>query len=419
MAPNVIEIAIPFFLLAIVLEAGFSAYFKKNFYRLNDAVSDISCGIVFELTGLFTKFITIGIFAYVQTHYSLQHFLPLPSFPSGGPFDSITNFLACAGAFIAVDFAYYWLHRTSHECNILWAGHVVHHSSEEYNLTVALRQSSLHGLFSWVFYIPLALLGMPWQVFTVCYGLNLIYQFWIHTRLIGKLGPFEYLFNTPSHHRVHHGVNPKYLDKNHAGVFMIWDRMFGTFQEEEEEPVYGLTVPLDSWNPVWANVHVFRSILEDLPKAPTFSDKLKIIFGKPGWKPAALGPSITPREVSVETYHKFDPPVPSGQRIYGLFQFIPTLALALWVLDNKAMDIYYRGLWTAAVVLSLVILGGLFENKRLSFLLERAKHIALLILSIGFAFYFNNYILGGAIFAYAILSLFLVTRFFSPSLKTN
>ena len=151
--------------------------------------------------------------------------------------------------FLGVDCAYYWFHRIAHEYNAPWAGHVVHHSSEDYNLAVALRQGTFQGLFSWVFYLPLALLGFPPAWFAAMTSFDLLYQFWIHTRAIGKLGPLEWVLNTPSHHRVHHARNPKYLDKNYAGTLIIWDRMFGTFQAEEEEPVYGLTKPLEQLEP--------------------------------------------------------------------------------------------------------------------------------------------------------------------------
>lgn len=156
-----------------------------------------------------------------------------------------------AVVFVLVDLAYYWSHRFAHEVNILWAGHVVHHSSEEYNLPVALRQSSLHGLMSWIFYMPLAAIGVPWRMFVTCNAINLVYQFWIHTRAVGQMGSLtEAVMNTPSHHRVHHGVNPKYQDKSYAGVFIVFDRWFWSFQAEEEEPVYGITKPLQSWNPL-------------------------------------------------------------------------------------------------------------------------------------------------------------------------
>ena len=159
------------------------------------------------------------------------------------------KWLAAIVLFLGVDCAYYWFHRIAHEYNAPWAGHVVHHSSEDYNLAVALRQGTFQGLFSWVFYLPLALVGFPPAWFAAMSSFDTLYQFWIHTRAIGKLGPLEWVLNTPSHHRVHHGRNPKYLDKNYAGTLIIWDRMFGTFQAEEEEPVYGLTKPLEQLEP--------------------------------------------------------------------------------------------------------------------------------------------------------------------------
>src|SRR5690606_2916885 len=158
-------------------------------------------------------------------------------------------------------------------------------------------------------YMPLAFAGVPWRMFVACNALNLIYQFWIHTRAVGRLSPLgEYILNTPSHHRVHHGVNPKYQDKNYAGVFIVFDRWFGTCQVEEEEPVYGITKPLKSWNPLWANVHVFVQIAEDAWRSPRWRDKLRIVFGRPGWRPPELGEVERPREVSAETFEKYDPP---------------------------------------------------------------------------------------------------------------
>jgi hypothetical protein len=268
-------------------------------------------------------------------------------------------------AFVAADFMYYWTHRLSHEINVLWAGHVVHHSSEEYNLAVALRQSSLHGLFTWVFYVPVALVGIPWEPFAVSYALNLIYQFWIHTREIRTLGPAaESVLNTPSHHRVHHGVNPEYQDKNYAGVFIIWDRLFGTFEPERAEPVYGITTPLATWNPVWANVHVFRDILRDAWRAPTLGDKWRVIFGRPGWKPAALGPSTVPKPVSVETFAKFDPPASSAVRWYVFVHFTLTVLAAIRLLQiggtmptmQVVAAVFYVGL-------ALANFGGMLEGQ--------------------------------------------------------
>ena len=188
-----------------------------------------------------------------------------------------------------MDFFYYWFHRWSHEVNAGWAAHIVHHQSEEMNLAVALRQSVFQGALSWVFYLPLALVGFPPAMFLTVSALNTLYQFWIHTRAIGKLGPLEWVLNTPSHHRVHHGRNPKYIDRNHAGSLIVWDRMFGTFQEEEEEPVYGITRPLASWNPVWANFHYWAELWRTARRATRLQDRFRIFWKPPGWRPEELG----------------------------------------------------------------------------------------------------------------------------------
>src|SRR5207247_5460488 len=176
-------------------------------------------------------------------------------------------------------------HRMSHEVNAFWAAHVVHHQSEEYNLAVALRQGAFQSSFSWVFYLPLAVIGFPPLLFLTVSSLDTLYQFWIHTRAIGRLGPLEWVLNTPSHHRVHHGRNPQYIDRNHAGTLIIWDRMFGTFEPEGHAVIYGVTEPIASWNPVWANFHAYRNLWADAKRAKHWWDKIRIWFMPPGWKP--------------------------------------------------------------------------------------------------------------------------------------
>lgn len=183
--------------------------------------------------------------------------------------------------FFVDDFAYYIFHRASHESRLFWNFHVVHHSSEQYNLSVAVRQSWFSGTLHWLFYAPIMLLGFaPWM-FALMHGFNLIYQFWIHTKLIDRLGPLEYVLNTPSHHRVHHGVNNPYLDKNYAGVLIIWDKLFGSFVRETETPRYGILNPLRSYNPVWANAHGWVEMWQAMKRQPTFAGKLRCIFASP------------------------------------------------------------------------------------------------------------------------------------------
>ena len=236
-----------------------------------------------------------------------------------------------------------------HTVNAPWAGHVVHHSSEDYNLAVALRQGTFQGVFSWVFYLPLAILGYPPAWFAAMASFDTLYQFWIHTRAIGKLGPLELVFNTPSHHRVHHARNPKYLDKNYAGTLIIWDRMFGTFQPEEEEPVYGLTKPLNSWNPLWANLHVSRDLFNDAWLAPRMVDKLRIWFMPPGWRPEGLAPNPVVPEVTRQTVIPYDTDLPRGLNVYVLCHFVGTLLLAVGLLamapSLARSDLVLLGLW--------------------------------------------------------------------------
>ena len=198
---------------------------------------------------------------------------------------------AFAAALLAVDFAYYWFHRLHHEVRVLWASHVPHHSSQHYNLSTALRQSwtPFTGL---PFYLPLALLFSPAQIATA-YGINLLYQFWIHTELIDRLGPLEWVFNTPSHHRVHHGANVQYLDRNYAGILIVWDRWFGSFEPEAERVRYGLTKNITSFNPVYAAFHEFVAVFRDALTAPSLRDAIGYLLQPPGWKPQGAGATAT------------------------------------------------------------------------------------------------------------------------------
>ncbi|MBL8985976.1 MAG: sterol desaturase family protein [Gemmatimonadetes bacterium] len=340
---DVVQASIPLFFILIGLELVVARLSHRRLYRLNDSISDLSLGTVSQLVGIFLAIGTIYLYDLVQRYGSVQALIGAPAWIDRTPFPATGSGLgfgldavalvSWSVVFLLDDLAYYWLHRLSHEVNLLWAGHVVHHSSEEYNLTVALRQSSLHGLMSWVFYLPLALLGVPVTMWVVCHGLNLIYQFWIHTRAIDRLPrALEAVLNTPSHHRVHHGVNPRYQDRNYAGVFIIWDRLFGTFEPEVEPPVYGITKPLASWNPIWANLHVFVDLFRTARRTPGWRDKLRVVFGRPGWKPAALGPSETPRPVTPETYRKFDPPLARPLRLYAAVQFLAALVASVALL---------------------------------------------------------------------------------------
>jgi sterol desaturase/sphingolipid hydroxylase (fatty acid hydroxylase superfamily) len=356
-----IVLAIPVFFLLIGIEVLAARLLERDYYRLNDSIADLSCGILQQLFEVFAKGLIFGGYVWV---YESHRFATLPS----------GSALVWVAGFLGVDFLYYWFHRTSHEVSAVWATHVVHHQSEEYNLAVALRQGSFQSSMSWVFYLPLALAGLPPLVFLTLSSINTLYQFWIHTRLIGRLGPLEAVFNTPSHHRVHHGRDPKYIDRNHGGTLIVWDRLFGTFQAEEEEPVYGITRPLASWNPVWANFHVWAELLELARRARRWRDRLRVFVARPGWRPDDLGGYQGPREVDRAAHRKWDVPVTPGLKAYTFVHFVPVLGAAAALLFLQA-DLS-RPLLTAGAAwcaLSLVSLAALHERRARAFALEAAR----------------------------------------------
>jgi hypothetical protein len=226
---------------------------------------------------------------------------------------------------LAYDFSYYWFHRISHEVNLFWAAHVVHHQSEDYNLGTALRQSG-SGLFGFIFYLPWLYIGIPAEILFASGALNLIYQFWVHTQHVHRIGWLEYILVTPSNHRVHHAQNKIYIDRNYGGILCIWDRMFGSFQDELEDIpcIYGIRKPLQSYNPFWANVHVYWATLLDSWHAARWQDKIKVWFKGPGWRPPGLDETHPVKKTALEDFRKFDPSISKPIRLYAFFQFFCT-----------------------------------------------------------------------------------------------
>jgi len=342
----------------------------KRLYRFNDSINDLSCGIVDQIVGIFLKAALFAGYLYLFEHVRLL------DIAAAGP---AAKWVAAIALMLGVDFCFYWFHRIAHEYATPWATHVVHHQSEEYNLAVALRQSALESCFAWVFYLPLAVIGFPPAWYLAMSALNLLYQFWVHTEAIGRLGPLEWVFNTPSHHRVHHARNPKYLDKNYAGMFIIWDRMFGTFQPEEEEPVYGITKPLKSWNPLWANLHAWADLANDAWHAPRWRDKVKIWFMPLGWTPPGLSRGPRAAELNRASVTKYDPQLPLALNVYVLVHFVLTLVLAVLVLalaDQQAL-LGSIAAPAALVIWSLANLGGILERKPWAFFTEMARLVGL------------------------------------------
>ena len=347
---NPIVLSIPIFFLLIGIEVLIQQFTKRKLYRFNDAVTNISCGLTQQVSGVFLKLFGIGLYVLV---YKYLRIWEIPS-----------NWYTLVILFIATDFAYYWAHRMSHEINLFWSGHVVHHQSEDYNLSVALRQSSFQVIWTAAFYFPLAIIGFEPLDFALMAALTTLYQFWIHTEIIGKLGFLEYFMVTPSHHRVHHGRNPKYIDRNHGGTFIVWDMMFGTYQEEEETPTYGITTPVNSWNPVWANFSHYKIMLHEMKQIPGIVDKIKYLFYKPGWLPKGLGGYRPAPEVDRINYHKYVTQSATSLNLYVLLQYAILLGVASWFLFfQKDMDMGLKTVIAVLIAIAAVTVGALFENK--------------------------------------------------------
>lgn len=273
-APNLIYWAIPAFLILLIAEAIISAIEQRDLFEAKDTFASLAMGVGNVITNLLAKAIVLAVFWYVYKQAGIFKEVLRP--------DAAWVWIVL---FFAEDFSYYWFHRVSHESRFFWASHVVHHSSQRYNLSTALRQTWTGNLSgSFIFWIWLPLIGFHPVMVVAMQSISLIYQFWIHTETIGKLPrPIEFIFNTPSHHRVHHGSDAKYLDRNHAGILIIWDRIFGTFQEEEERPTYGLTTNLNTYNPFRIAFHEWADLWRDFRQPLPLKDRLGYLFGPPGW----------------------------------------------------------------------------------------------------------------------------------------
>ena len=346
---QIIVLATPVFLGLIALECAVGIARGRNTYRLNDAMASIGLGMLSQVVGLFTTLLMIGIYTLVFTHAALR---PLPV-------DSPWVWIA---ALLLYDFLYYWKHRLGHRVALLWAAHVVHHQSEDYNLSTALRQTSTDWVAGWMFYLPMALLGFPPLVFGVVALVDLLYQYWVHTQQIGKLGWFDRVFCSPSNHRAHHAVNDRYLDRNYGGILILWDRLFGTFAEERDEDpcVYGTRSPLRSFNPLWSNLEVYAALAHDSWHARRWTDKVKVWFMPPGWRPSDVAQRFPKPPFDLRRVERFDPPMGPAQRALALLLFVALLGgvlALLWTAHTLSGPALAAG--ALAVLAALCLLGWL------------------------------------------------------------
>ncbi|MGQ2978584.1 MAG: lysoplasmalogenase family protein [Polaromonas sp.] len=350
---QIIVLATPVFFLLIAIEFAWGHAKGRNTYRLNDAVSSIGLGMLSQVSAVFTRLFRIGIYTAIYSSVAL--------YPNAEFWNTWYGWLI---ALVFYDFCYYWLHRAGHESAVFWAAHVVHHQSQDYNLSTALRQTSSGALLGWIFYVPMAVAGVPPLIFGIVALIDLLYQFWVHTEHVPRLGWFDRWFCSPSNHRVHHAVNDRYLDKNYGGILIVWDRLFGSFREEDEKCVYGTRSPLNSWDPLWANAEVYWALGKTSWHARSWGDKLRVWFRPPGWLPADVAARFPKEGFDITRVQRFHPPVSAAVAVLGGVQFLLLLAgVAYFLWHADAMAPGPSLVWLAALGTGLWAVGGLLQGR--------------------------------------------------------
>lgn len=365
---SMILYAIPVFMATIVLEAAWAWFRQGNqtadagggtrpIYHFADAVSSLQIGILSRIAAAFPRLLTLGIYVLVFEQFRI------------GTWD-LKSPLAWIAALVIYDFFYYWKHRANHEVRIMWAGHITHHNSEYFNLSTALRQSSTTFLFDWIFYLPMAVVGVPPEMFVGVALIDLLYQYWVHTELVGKLGWFDRVFVSPSNHRVHHGQNDYCLDKNYGGILILWDRLFGTFEDERDEPIsYGVRTQLASVNPIWGNWHYYAIIWQDFLAARGLAAKIETLFAPPaGWD----GKQITPFDPS--QFQRYDLKVEPRVVGYVMLQLALNVVLtSMFLYCFRDWDNGQRSVAALWLVAALLAPAGLMERTRWAVGLEAVR----------------------------------------------
>ncbi|MBC9252551.1 hypothetical protein A9179_19980 [Pseudomonas alcaligenes] len=344
---NVAVLAVPLYILLILLELAYERWSGRHTYRLADATTSINTAVLRVLLEGPLRLLLIIPYAWLYEHARLLEL------------DAQSPWVWLLG-FIGVDFCFYWAHRSLHHFNLLWGAHQPHHSSEDFNLSTALRKGAFQTAFDWPFYLPLALLGVPLPLFLILLGAQLVYQFWIHSQHVGRLGVLEWFMVTPSNHRVHHGQNDYCIDRNHGGVFIVWDRLFGTFADEGEPVRYGVTTPVRTFDPLRLQFSWWRLLWADAVATRSWWDKLRLWWMPTGWRPADVRQRPWPKMGT----DKFDCVYPTGLRGYALLQFVAINGLTLCFL----VAIKGAGGWPPLLLVPLILfgcisLGRLFEGR--------------------------------------------------------
>jgi len=367
---NIIALAVPLFIFFILLEFLIARKKKLDYFNLHNSIANISIGIAERLMDVFVAGLFYYVYEYLQQRFAL--------------FTIRANVLTWILLLVCTDFVWYWYHRLAHEWNIFWAVHVVHHQSEDFNYTVSARITVLQAFVRTGFWCVLPIVGFPAGMITSILIVHGLYPFFIHTRVIGKLGFLEYILVTPSHHRVHHASNEKYLDKNYGDVLIIWDKLFGTFQAEEEEPQYGLTKPLKSFSFLWQHFHFFIELWIAVKKEKGFFNKIRLLFKKPD----VIDPKN--REIAEEIFYikHSEATVDKPLNKYVVWQMILiTVLLFLFMGFDHYVSAFYQVIITGVIILTLVNCGAIMEQKKWIFYLEFGR---LLLVALGCSFIYPN-----------------------------
>ena len=365
----IITLAVPAFFVLIFIELIYGLVAGKNNYRLNDSFTSISLGLISRYVPLLGLGLQGAAFAYVAQYYNLKLF-------------SSSSLWVWIFAFFLYDFCYYWMHRLHHEVKVLWATHVVHHHGEEFNLSTALRQTSTGFLWKWIFYLPIFIVGIPPEVFVTVAGINLVYQFWVHTEHIPKLGWYEYVFVSPSNHRIHHAQNKHYVDANYGGVFIFWDRLFGTYKEELDElkPIYGTAKPLRSWNPFKANLDIFAEMIKDSTRTKSIKNKIKVWFSRPNWRPDDVKVSHPIYKNDLDNFEPYNPSTSFEVKIYSWIQLFFIMGLSAAVTASVTSQSFQdTSIFAITLLITSTIALMSMEKYELSFLPEILRSSAVII----------------------------------------
>ncbi|MBF7091422.1 sterol desaturase family protein [Flavobacterium sp. ALJ2] len=404
---KILIIAMPIFLLLIIIEKSYGLYIKQDHVPLIDSVSSVSSGITNSVKDILGLTITFISYEWLVSKIAIYHIE-----------NTIITYLI---GFFVIDFYGYWSHRLSHQINFLWNKHAIHHSSEEFNLACALRQpiASFINLFTFLL-IPAALLGVPATVIAITLPLHLFLQFWYHTKYIKKMGVLEHILVTPSHHRVHHAINPEYLDKNHAQIFIFWDKIFGTFQEELDTvpPVFGITRPANTWNPIRINFQHLALMISDAWRAENWKDKFTIWFKPTGWRPENFEEKYPVNKITdVYNYAKYGTDNSIKLVYWSITQVMITLLFVSYLFSNIAKigfpNIFYYGFFIFITIYSYT---ELMDKNHFAIFWESLRLITVLVIIYHFGdwfglnsvFPFGNIVIIGYLIISLLISIYFV-----------